>query len=250
MGKIIYISQCHWEDSKSESHAKCCHDARVHRVKWNIWWHFALMMHPKGICKYWHTIWWSNYRMPVVFCSSKLASNVHESQSVPLSAFFQTCVLLTCGWYADFMLCYGYVTEWFEPINASLWAIYRSVCSEARARVLLLINRVPGALESLKGSEHYDNLSATFCTTHIAHTRSVDIMLLFSPSNWFDSMNFSSWGNTSCLAAVFTLVIELKKVAHPQMGKFYDTMQFCGHFAHFLFSLEILKKKTNIWIIL
>jgi len=57
--------------------------------------------------------------MHVAFHSSELLSNVHESQSVPLSAFFQRCILFTGSWYADFMPSYGYVTGWFEPINAS-----------------------------------------------------------------------------------------------------------------------------------
>lgn len=140
------------------------------RVKWNIWCNFALMVHPKGICKHWHTIWWCNYWMHVAFHSSELLSNVHESQSVPLSAFFQRCILFIDSWYADFMPCYGYVTEWFEPINASQWAIYRYLCSEAQARVLLLINRVPRALDLIKGSEHYDSLSATY-HTHSTDTR-------------------------------------------------------------------------------
>ncbi len=162
--------------------------------------------------------------MPVALHSSKLASNVHESQSVPISAFFQTRILLTGSWYVDFMLCYGYVTEWFEPFNSFQWATYRSVCSEAQARVLLLINRVPRALESLKGSEHYDNLSTTYCTTHIAHTPSADTLLLFSPRNWFDSdYEFLLINSTSYLAAVFTFVIEFKGVVHLQMDNIYDT---------------------------
>jgi len=147
------------------------------RVKWNIWCHFALMMHPKGICKYWHTIWWCNYWMHVAFHSSELLSNVHESQSVPLSAFFQRCILFTGSWYADFMPSYGYVTGWFEPINASQWAIYRYLCSEAQARFYYSLIGCPELWILSRGA----NIMTTYKqrTTHIAQTHLVDILYSF-----------------------------------------------------------------------